>query len=42
MAFPQAQVASFVDGLHDKGMHFVPIVDPGIMVAPGYDAYDQG
>jgi alpha-D-xyloside xylohydrolase len=42
MNFPQAEVASFVDGLHKGGMHFVPIIDPGIMVQQGYDAYDQG
>ena len=40
--FDQKQVGVFVDGLHDKGMHFVPIVDPGIMVYAGYDAYEQG
>ena len=40
--FPQAEVASFVDGLHANGQHFVPIIDPGIMVQQGYDAYDQG
>jgi alpha-D-xyloside xylohydrolase len=40
--FDQAQVAKFVDGLHAQGMHFVPIVDPGIMVYPDYPAYQQG
>eukprot|EP01039_Chlorochromonas_danica_P004765 gene4765-5225_t len=40
--FPQAQVASFVDKLHNNGQHFVPIVDPGIMVYSGYEAYDRG
>ena len=40
--FPQAEVASFVDGLHANGQHFVPIIDPGIMVQQGYDAYEQG
>ena len=37
-----SQVAAFVDGLHEKGMHFVPIIDPGIMVYPGYEAYERG
>ena len=41
--FPTAEVASFVrDTLHANGQHFVPIVDPGIMVYPGYEAYDMG
>lgn len=40
--FPQAEVAKFVDELHGNGQHFVPIVDPGIMVYPGYEAYDRG
>eukprot|EP01034_Spumella_vulgaris_P029295 gene29295-36320_t len=40
--FPQAEVSKFVDDLHAKGQHFVPIIDPGIMVAPGYEAYERG
>jgi len=40
--FPAAQMKSFVEGLHSAGQHFVPIIDPGIMVMPGYDAYDTG
>lgn len=40
--FPTAEVKSFVDRLHDNGQHFVPIVDPGIMVYPGYEAYERG
>jgi alpha-D-xyloside xylohydrolase len=40
--FPTAEVASFVNGLHKNGQHFVPIVDPGIMVYSGYDAYEKG
>jgi alpha-glucosidase (family GH31 glycosyl hydrolase) len=40
--FPQAEVASFVNQLHAKGQHFVPIIDPGIMVQAGYDAYEEG
>jgi alpha-glucosidase (family GH31 glycosyl hydrolase) len=40
--FPTADVKSFVDGLHANGQHFVPIVDPGIKVESGYDAYEQG
>eukprot|EP00605_Chrysophyceae_sp_TOSAG23-4_P000381 GSChrysophyteH1.ASY1.ANO1.437.1 assembled CDS len=30
--FPEKDVSSFVDTLHEGGMHFVPIVDPGIMI----------
>jgi len=40
--FDMKQVAAFVDGLHEQGMHFIPIVDPGIMVYAGYEAYEQG
>jgi alpha-D-xyloside xylohydrolase len=40
--FPQSEVKSFVDGLHANGQHFVPIVDPGIMIYSGYDAYESG
>jgi alpha-glucosidase (family GH31 glycosyl hydrolase) len=27
--FPQAEVAKFVNQLHQNGQHFVPIIDPG-------------
>ena len=30
--FPTAEVKSFVNQLHTQGQHFVPIIDPGIMV----------
>jgi alpha-glucosidase (family GH31 glycosyl hydrolase) len=40
--FPIPEVQSFVSKLHANGQRFVPIVDPGIMVYPGYDAYDKG
>jgi alpha-glucosidase (family GH31 glycosyl hydrolase) len=40
--FPQAEVSSFVGQLHANGQHFVPIIDPGIMVQQGYDAYTEG
>jgi len=40
--FPMAEMTSFVNELHSKGMHFVPIVDPGIMVEKGYASYDEG
>lgn len=40
--FDPAEVKRFVDGLHANGQHFVPIVDPGIMVYAGYEAYERG
>ena len=40
--FPSTEVASFVGTLHANGMHFVPIVDPGIMVKSGDAAYESG
>merc|ERR1711871_1938680 len=40
--FPSNEVASFVDSLHEEGLHFVPIIDPGIMIYENYNAYEQG
>jgi alpha-D-xyloside xylohydrolase len=40
--FPLNEVKSFVNQLHTNGQHFIPIVDPGIMVYSGYEAYDRG
>ena len=33
---------AFVRQLHADKQYWVPIVDPGIKVDPGYPAYDQG
>lgn len=35
-------VQAFVKELHANKQYWVPIVDPGIKVDPGYPAYDQG
>jgi len=35
-------VGKFIDNLHENNQHFVEIIDPGIMVYKGYDAYEQG
>ncbi|CAE7821684.1 unnamed protein product, partial [Symbiodinium microadriaticum] len=40
--FPTEETFKFVEDLHEDGMHFVPIIDPGIMVASGYAAYEEG
>ena len=32
----------FVEKLHAAQQRVVPIVDPGIKLDPGYDAYDDG
>lgn len=40
--FPMTEMKSFVDSLHENGQHFVPIVDPGIMVYDDYPAYTDG
>ena len=40
--FQVSEVSSFVSQLHANGQHFVTIVDPGIMVYDGYNAYDEG
>ena len=35
-------VQAFLDKLHDGGQQWVPIIDPGILIDPGYPAYDEG
>lgn len=40
--FPLEETQKFVSGLHSASMKFVPIIDPGIMVYSGYDAYERG
>jgi alpha-glucosidase (family GH31 glycosyl hydrolase) len=35
-------MSNFITSLHKSGQHFIPIVDPGIMVKDGYEPYDQG
>jgi len=40
--FAPTEVAKFVDQLHDNGQHFVPIVDPGIMVNENDATYQNG
>ena len=41
-SFDEKAVSHFVDNLHKDGLHFVPIVDPGIMVYNNYPAYEDG
>lgn len=40
--FPLSEMSTFVASLHENGQHFIPIVDPGIMIYDNYPAYDQG
>jgi len=40
--FPTSEMKSFVDYLHSKNQQMVPIIDPGIMIKSGYDAYESG
>eukprot|EP01038_Epipyxis_sp_PR26KG_P006616 gene6616-9083_t len=40
--FPMDKMDEFVDNLHNNGQHFIPIVDPGIMVTSNYDALEEG
>lgn len=35
-------LSDFVDDLHSKNMHFIPIVDAGLARRSDYDAYNQG
>ncbi|KAK9804037.1 hypothetical protein WJX73_006346 [Symbiochloris irregularis] len=40
--WPQKPFKEWVQKLHDSNIAWVPIVDPGIMVDPEYDAYNKG
>ena len=43
MSFPIVPLLqAFVKSLHGSKQYWVPIVDPGIKVDPGYPAYDEG
>ena len=35
------ELAAFLQQLRERGQRWVPIVDPGIKVDPGYPAYDE-
>lgn len=37
-----ANLSSFVDGLHDKNMQYIPIIDAGVAMKTGYKTYDDG
>lgn len=36
------KMQQFLRELHQAGRHWVPIIDPGILVDPGYPAFDAG
>ena len=40
--FPLSNVTEFVNYLHNNDQHYYIIVDPGIAVQEGYNAYDEG
>lgn len=40
--YPLEEMQRFVAALEEKGQKWVPIVDPGIPVLPGYEPYDSG
>ncbi|CAD7697322.1 unnamed protein product [Ostreobium quekettii] len=40
--FGMSQMRTLVKKLHANGQRWVPIIDPGIKVDPGYPAYDDG
>ena len=39
---PVTACQALVQRLHARGQRWVPIVDPGIKIDPGYPAYDAG
>lgn len=42
LQYSAPKMQEFLGQLHRAGRHWVPIVDPGIMIDPGYPAYDAG
>ncbi|PSC70424.1 alpha-xylosidase 1 [Micractinium conductrix] len=40
--YPLPEFQRFVERLHSNGQRWVPIVDPGIAIDPGYAPYDEG
>ncbi len=38
----RCSVQEFVEKLHNSSRRFVPILDPGIPVLPGYKPYEDG
>lgn len=40
--YAQPKMDSFLERLHSRRQRWVPIVDPGIKIDPGYPAYDTG
>jgi alpha-glucosidase (family GH31 glycosyl hydrolase) len=40
--YPLPEMQRFVEQLHQNDQRWVPIVDPGIKVDPGYAPYDEG
>lgn len=39
--FPQQSFKKFVDQLHSSHQKYMMIIDPGIAIVPGYNAYDE-
>ncbi|KAG1674693.1 hypothetical protein FOA52_007217 [Chlamydomonas sp. UWO 241] len=42
VAYPPAEMAAFVDRLHEADMRWVPILDPGVVALPGFGPYERG
>jgi alpha-glucosidase (family GH31 glycosyl hydrolase) len=40
--YPVNKVKAFTTELHNKGQKYVVIIDPGVKVEQGYEAYDLG
>merc|ERR1719502_1412020 len=40
--FPQKEMKAWIDGLHESGHRWVPIVDPGIKIEEGSEMYIEG
>ncbi|KAF6262828.1 glycosyl hydrolases family 31-domain-containing protein [Scenedesmus sp. NREL 46B-D3] len=40
--YPAHAMSSFVEALHSRGQHWIPILDAGVAVSNGYSAYEEG
>lgn len=40
--YPLSDMRALVQSLHDAGQRWIPIIDPGIKIDPGYTAYTDG
>eukprot|EP00884_Botryococcus_braunii_P001437 jgi/Botrbrau1/11294/Bobra.0038s0060.1 len=40
--YPANKMQAFIEKLHKNGQRWVPILEPGVLVEPGYELYESG